>query len=210
MRILLVEDEPAVANLIKKTIEEEQYEATVAPDGQTGWDYLTRFSYDAIIMDVMLPGINGLELCRRLRESGNQVPILMLTALGSTDNIVGGLDSGADDYLTKPVAHADLLRAIETRLRRSGQQVKREFKPDFSSPAPLLALGLTPRAAEVLLWLCQGKTNGNIALILGISESTVKKHVQEVFGKLGVETRGAATVCALEILNAQAGSPAET
>ena len=111
------------------------------------------------------------------------------------------MNLGADDYLTKPVANADLVRAIEARLRRSEQQAKREFKPDFSSSEPLLKLGLTPRAAEALLWLAQGKTNSDIATILGITESTVKKHVQEMFEKLGVETRGAATVRALEVLN---------
>jgi len=94
-----------------------------------------------------------------------------------------------------------LIRAIETRLRRSEQQGKREFKPDFSSAQPLLALGLTPRAAEALLWLAQGKTNSDIATILGITESTVKKHVQEMFDKLGVETRSAAAVRALEALH---------
>src|SRR6185436_20175514 len=110
------------------------------------------------------------------------------------------MDLGADDYLTKPVANADLVRAIEARLRRSEQQAKREFKPDFSSTVPLLKLGLTARATETLLWLAQGKTNPDIAMILGITESTVKKHVQEIFEKLGVETRGAATVRALEVL----------
>ena len=79
----------------------------------------------------------------------------------------------------------------------------REFKPDFSSVEPLLQLGLTARATETLLWLSQGKTNSDIATILGITESTVKKHVQEIFEKLGVETRGAATIRALEVL----GSP---
>ncbi len=82
-------------------------------------------------------------------------------------------------------------------LRTAG---KREFKPDFSSVGPLLKLGLTPRAAETLLWLAQGKTNADIATILGITESTVKKYVQEMFEKLGVETRGAATVRALECI----------
>ena len=101
-----------------------------------------------------------------------------------------------------------MIRAIEARLRRSEQQVKREFKPDFSSSKPLQTLGLTPRAAEALLWLAQGKTNSDIATILGITESTVKKHVQEMFDKLGVETRGAATVRALEVLNSR--SSAET
>ena len=110
------------------------------------------------------------------------------------------MNLGADDYLTKPVSNADLVRAIEARLRRSEAQVNREFKPDFSTFGPLLKLGLTPRAAEALLWLAQGKTNPDIASILGITESTVKKHVQEIFDKLGVETRGAATLRALEVL----------
>jgi len=79
----------------------------------------------------------------------------------------------------------------------------REFKPDFSSVEPLLKFGLTARATETLLWLSQGKTNSDIATILGITESTVKKHVLEIFEKLGVETQGAATVRSLEVL----GSP---
>jgi DNA-binding NarL/FixJ family response regulator len=119
-----------------------------------------------------------------------RTPFIFLTAKGEKHDLRSGMDFGADDYLTKPVANADLIRAIESRLRRSGQQqVTREFKPDFSSAAPLVKLGLTPRAAEALLWLAQGKTNSDIASILGIIESTVKKHVQEMFEKLGVESR---------------------
>ena len=111
------------------------------------------------------------------------------------------MNLGADDYLTKPVANNDLVQAIEARLSRSARQGKREFRPDFSSTEPLQTLGLTPRASETLLWLAQGKTNSDIAAILGITESTVKKYVQEIFEKLGVETRGAATVRALEVLS---------
>jgi len=110
--------------------------------------------------------------------------------------------------LTKPVANAELIGAIEARLRRAACQTSREFKPDFSSSEPLLKLGLTPRAAEALLWLAQGKTNADIATILGITESTVKKHVQEMFEKLGVETRGAATVRALEVLSSSSSDKA--
>jgi len=112
-----------------------------------------------------------------------------------------GMNLGADDYLTKPVPKAELLKAVAARLQRSEQTAQREFKPDFSSHEPLIKLGLTPRAAEALLWAAQGKTNGDIAMILNISESTVKKHMLEVFAKLGVETRGAATLCALEALS---------
>jgi DNA-binding NarL/FixJ family response regulator len=132
-----------------------------------------------------------------------RIPFIFLTAKGEKDDLRSGMNLGADDYLAKPVANKDLVRAIETRLRRCEQQAQREFKPDFSSAEPLLALGLTPRAAEALLWLAQGKTNADIATILGITESTVKKHVQAIFDKVGVETRGAAAVRALEVLHAR-------
>jgi DNA-binding NarL/FixJ family response regulator len=116
------------------------------------------------------------------------------------------MNLGADDYLTKPVARADLLNAISSRLRRSEQTAQQEFKPNFSSFEPLLKLGLTPRVAEVLLWVAQGKTNSDIASILSISESTVKKHLLEVFEKLSVETRSAATLRALEVLGTPVGA----
>ena len=111
------------------------------------------------------------------------------------------MNLGADDYLTKPVSKTDLLNAIHSRLLRASQSAKAEFKPDFSSYESLLTLGLTPRVAEVLLWVAQGKTNSDIGTILGISESTVKKHLLEIFIKLGVETRSAATLRALEALS---------
>lgn len=125
MRFLLVEDEPDVASLIKRTLEEEAYEVTVAMDGLTAWDYINSFTYDLYIFDVMLPGTNGLELCKRCRQQGIAAPILMLTALGSTDNIVMGLDSGADDYLTKPFKLAELQARIRSLLRRKQPQVTR-------------------------------------------------------------------------------------
>jgi DNA-binding NarL/FixJ family response regulator len=102
---------------------------------------------------------------------------------------------------TKPVAKTDLLSAIGSRLARAAQQSTPEFRPDFSSAEPLYALGLTPRVAEVLLWVAQGKTNSDIANILGISESTVKKHMIEIMQTLGVETRTAASLQALEVLS---------
>jgi DNA-binding NarL/FixJ family response regulator len=155
-----------------------------------------------------MPELDGYGVLQELQLDASlaRTPFIFLTAKGEKDDLRSGMNLGADDYLTKPVANADLIRAIEARLRRSEQQVNRAFKPDFSSSKPLLALGLTPRAAEALLWLAQGKTNSDIATILGITESTVKKHVQEMFDKLGVETRGAATVRALEVLNSQSHS----
>jgi len=151
----------------------------------------------------MMPELDGYDVLRALRADAKLalIPFIFLTAKGEKDDLRSGMNLGADDYLTKPVGNNDLIQAIEARLQRSAQQIKREFKPDFSSAAPLVNLGLTPRAAETLLWLAQGKTNSDIATILGITESTIKKHVQEIFEKLGVETRGAAAVRALETLS---------
>ena len=158
---------------------------------------------DLILCDVMMPELDGHGVLEALRrdESTASIPFIFLTAKGEKEDRRDGMNLGADDYLTKPVARLDLLEAIQARLLRA-QQTRRGFSPDFSSHEPLLKLGLTPRVAEVLLWVAQGKTNGDIATILGISESTVKKHMLEVFGKLGVETRSAATLRALEALSA--------
>jgi DNA-binding NarL/FixJ family response regulator len=106
---------------------------------------------------------------------------------------------GADDYLPKPVARVDLLDAIRTRLQRATQHSA--FVPRFDSPAPLEALGLSPREAEVLLWMAQGKANADIATIIACSPATVKKHTIHIFEKLGVEGRPGAMLRALEALS---------
>ena len=98
MKLLLIEDEPAVVSVITRGLAEAGYEVSVAPDGSSGLQMaLNNPSFRLIILDVMLPGINGIEVCRSLRKAQLEVPILMLTALGTTENIVMGLDSGADD-----------------------------------------------------------------------------------------------------------------
>ncbi len=117
--ILIIEDEPAVASVIRKALAEEQFEVTVAMDGDSALDLLSRFEYGLLILDIMLPGINGIQLCRTLRKQGLTTPILLLTALSSTDNIVSGLDAGADDYLTKPFKIAELLARVRALLRRN-------------------------------------------------------------------------------------------
>lgn len=117
-KILLIEDEANVVNLLKRGLEEEGYEISVALDGRSGYDMASRHAFDLIIADIMLPGMNGIDICRTLREQQNQTPLLMLTALGSTENIVTGLDSGADDYLVKPFHFPELLARIRTLFRR--------------------------------------------------------------------------------------------
>jgi DNA-binding NarL/FixJ family response regulator len=205
-KILVIEDEPEMRRNITALLRYHDYESISAADGSQGVEVARREKPDLILCDVMMPEMDGYGVLQALQTDAllARIPFIFLTAKGEKDDLRSGMDLGADDYLTKPVANAELVRAIEARLRRSEQQGKREFKADFSSCKPLVALGLTPRAAEALLWLAQGKTNSDIATILGITESTVKKHVQEMFDKLGVETRGAAAVRALEVLNSPA------
>ena len=202
-RILVIEDEPEMRRNITLLLRFNNYEAIAAENGRAGIEAARREVPDLILCDVMMPEVDGFGVLQNLQSEASLagIPFIFLTAKGEKEDLRNGMNFGADDYLTKPVANADLIRAIEARLRRSKFHGQREFKPDFSSSAPLQKLGLTPRAAEALLWLAQGKTNSDIAVILGITESTVKKHVQEMFEKLGVETRGAATVRALEALN---------
>lgn len=204
-KILVIEDETEMRRNITTLLRYYDYEPVAAESGRAGVEAARREKPDLILCDVMMPGLNGYSVLQTLRTDAAlaRIPFIFLTAKGEKDDLRSGMNLGADDYLTKPVANADLVGAIEARLRRTEQQTNREFKPDFSSAKPLLALGLTPRAAEALLWVAQGKTNVDIATILGITESTVKKYVQEMFDKLGVETRGAATVRAFEVLNSR-------
>jgi len=206
-KILIIEDEPEMRRNVTTLLRYHDYEPIAAANGRDGVEAARRERPDVILCDVMMPELDGYGVLQELQMDSSlaRTPFIFLTAKGEKDDLRSGMNLGADDYLTKPVANADLLRAIEARLRRSERQANREFKPDFSSSAPLVQLGLTPRAAEALLWLAQDKTNSDIATILDITESTVKKHVQEMFEKLGVETRGAATLRALEVLSA--GSP---
>ena len=204
-KILVIEDEPEMRRNITTLLRYCDYEPVAAANGREGVEAARRDRPDLILCDVMMPELDGYGVLQALQTEATlaRIPFIFLTAKGEKNDLRSGMDLGADDYLTKPVANVELVRAIEARLRRAERQTNREFKPDFSSFEPLLALGLTPRAAEALLWLAQGKTNSDIATILGITESTVKKHVQEIFEKLGVETRGAATVRALEVLSSR-------
>jgi DNA-binding response OmpR family regulator len=127
MRILLIEDEPKVAAFIKKGFEEEQHQVEVAYDGQIGHRAVMQDDYDVIILDVMLPYMNGLRLSASMREKGIQTPVLMLTALNSTPDIVDGLNAGADDYLAKPFHFSELLARTNALYRR-----KTQFRPEQS------------------------------------------------------------------------------
>jgi DNA-binding NarL/FixJ family response regulator len=206
--ILVIEDEAEMRRNILAILKLEKFQGLGAENGRIGVELARREKPDLILCDVMMPKLDGHGVLRSLREdpATAAIPFIFLTAKGERRDLRDGMNLGADDYLIKPVAKADLLTAIMTRLARAAQQVTNEFKPDFSSAQPLVErLGLTPRVTEVLLWVAQGKTNPEIGSILGISESTVKKHMIEVLENLGVETRTAASLRALEVLSS-AGS----
>jgi two-component system response regulator MprA len=122
MRILVVDDERAVRESLRRALELEGYEVELAADGQEAIDRLEavdRPETDALLLDVLMPGVDGLEVCRRLRRSGSRLPILMLTARAEVENRVEGLDAGADDYVTKPFALEELLARLRALLRRT-------------------------------------------------------------------------------------------
>jgi DNA-binding response OmpR family regulator len=123
MKVLIVEDEHKIANSIKKGLEMEGFTTDVAYEGITGFDLASSETYDVIVLDLMLPGMDGVEICRKLREEGIHIPILVLTAKGQLGDKVEGLNSGADDYLVKPFAFAELLARVRALGRRPKHQL---------------------------------------------------------------------------------------
>ena len=120
MRVLVIEDEKSVASFIRKGLEEQSFIVDIAYDGQIGKRLAEQTEYDIILLDIIIPAINGLTLCQQIRRNSS-VPILLLTALGTTEDIVRGLDSGADDYLTKPFKFQELLARMRALVRRKGR-----------------------------------------------------------------------------------------
>jgi DNA-binding NarL/FixJ family response regulator len=201
-KILVIEDEPEMRRNITTILRLEGFAPVAAENGRVGVEVATKEKPDLILCDVMMPELDGYGVIKTLHNepATMNIPFIFLTAKGERTDVRSGMNLGADDYLTKPVDKGDLLRAIKMRLARAEQLSRREFTPNFESAEPLVKLGLSPRVAEVLLWVAQGKTNGDIAQILAISESTVKKHLLDIFQTLSVETRTAASLRALEAL----------
>ncbi|MBX7207964.1 MAG: response regulator transcription factor [Verrucomicrobiaceae bacterium] len=204
-KILLIEDEPQMRSNMKTVLEMEGFSVVTAENGRAGIDALSRARPDLILCDVMMPELDGHAVLAALRSNVDTVdiPFIFLTARGERADVRAGMNNGADDYLVKPVPIRELLDAIESRLKRRREQAGRmkPALPDFASSARLEALGLTPKEAEVLLWVCQGKSNGDTAVLVGCAEPTVKKHMEHILRKLGVENRGAAALIAIEKLS---------
>ena len=199
-KILVIEDDAQMRKNVTTILQMENFDVLTANDGAEGLALARQQKPDLILCDIMMPKADGHEVLRQIRaEAGTTaIPVIFLTAKTDNADRRAGMNEGADDYLTKPITVPELLAAIEARLRRR-QQVG-GFQPSFASAKPLENLGLTPREAEVLFWVAQGKSNPEIAVILDSSVGTVKKHMEHVLEKLGVDNRAAAMVRAFEVL----------
>jgi DNA-binding NarL/FixJ family response regulator len=209
-KILVIEDHTPMRRNLIKILEMEGFQTVAAENGRRGLELAAVENPDLILCDIMMPGVDGYAVLQALRDkpASATTPFIFLTAKGEKFDYRVGMNLGADDYLSKPVGCEDLLAAINSRLARKHAHDDRaaslaptQMEPDFTTATPLEQLGLTPREAEVLLWVTQGKTNSDIAVILRMAEATVKTHLGHVFEKLGVESRTAATLRAVEILS---------
>lgn len=124
MRLLLAEDEKELSNALVVILKHSNYSVDAVYNGQDALDYITNGDYDGVVLDIMMPKMDGITVLRKLRESGNSVPVLLLTAKSEIDDRVTGLDSGADDYLTKPFATKELLARIRAMTRRKGGEYR--------------------------------------------------------------------------------------
>ncbi|SDP99824.1 DNA-binding response regulator, OmpR family, contains REC and winged-helix (wHTH) domain [Mucilaginibacter sp. OK268] len=165
-RILLIEDEERIAELIKKSLEEQAYSVTIALDGLTGKKLAVANDFDLIITDIILPGMNGIKLCKEIRSLKPVIPIIMLTALGTTDDKVDGFDAGADDYLVKPFDFRELLARIRAVMNRKSinpivQPVILKYADlELNNQTKIVSrsgkeIGLTPKELKLLEYMMQ-------------------------------------------------------
>jgi len=167
MKLLLIEDEPKTVQSLKQGLEENGYEVDIAYDGLIGKQLAKKGGYQLIISDIIIPGINGIELCREIRNWGDETPILMLTALGSTDDKVTGLDAGADDYLVKPFEFKELLARVRALTKRGSAisqtaQILRFADLEISMDAKTVhrsgnKINLTAREFNLLVYLIRNQ-----------------------------------------------------
>lgn len=202
-RILVIDDDTKLRQHYIELLKLEGYAVTEARNGREGVERARAEVPDLVLCDITMPEMNGHRVLETLRGEPRtaHVPFVFLTGWSEQEDIRTGMNLGADDYLTKPVAPDDLAAAIRARLRRAEAAAASSGRRPAgreASPADLEPLGLTPREAEVLFWVARGKTNDEIATVLGIGLTTVKKHLESTFNKLGVENRTTAAAMALE------------
>ncbi len=200
-RILVVEDEPRMRANLVTILKMEGYEVIEARHGKEGVEVARAQKPDFIFCDISMPELDGHGVLAAIRADAatTKTPFVFLTAHGDRPDVRMGMNLGADDYLTKPVEVDELVGAIKSRLQRREQLAP---LPKELTPAMLMPLGLTEREAETLFWLAQGKANADLCILLNVQLTTIKKHLEKIYQKLGVENRTAAAAMALERLNA--------
>ncbi|ATC63991.1 DNA-binding response regulator [Nibricoccus aquaticus] len=200
-RILVVEDEPRMRANLVTILKMEGYEVIEAKHGKEGVEVARTQRPDFIFCDISMPELDGHGVLKAVRADAAtmKTPFVFLTAHGDRPDVRAGMNLGADDYLTKPVEVEELVGAIKSRLNRREQMAP---LPKELSPAMLMPLGLTEREAETLFWLAQGKANADLCILLNVQLTTIKKHLEKIYQKLGVENRTAAAAMALETMNA--------
>jgi two-component system copper resistance phosphate regulon response regulator CusR len=150
IKILLIEDEPKTVQSLKQGLEENNYDVSIAYDGHMGKQLALAHTYQLIVSDIIIPGINGLELCRELRSLGIQTPILMLTALSTTDDKLNGFEAGADDYLPKPFDFKEFLARVKALIKRSNQTILEAQVLKFADLEMDLNSSLVSRAGQMI------------------------------------------------------------
>ncbi|RKN74181.1 response regulator transcription factor [Paenibacillus ginsengarvi] len=180
-KILVVDDEPSISMLIDFNLKLAGYEVLCVYDGEAVFDVIAQFRPDIIVLDLMLPKLNGIGVCRKLREQNNFVPIIMLTALNDLSDKIAGLDNGADDYMTKPFSPQELISRIQAILRRTSALPTAEAETLHIGPITIqpeqrevsvggVPIELTPKEFELLLFLCKhrGKVLSRQQLLHGV------------------------------------------
>lgn len=191
-KILLVEDELNISSFIQRGLEEYGHRVTIASDGISGWDILQKDSFQLLILDIIMPGVTGLELCRKYRDKfGYKTPVIILTALGTTEDIVNGLDAGADDYLVKPFSFQELTARVNAMLRRLGNEtlITSEKSADLTLDADAhrvtrnnKVIDLTIREFRLLEYLMQnrGKAVSREELIINVWDKEPDRNMNVV------------------------------
>ena len=195
--VLIVDDVPENLAVLSDALDEAGHTVLVATDGASALERLMLVMPDLILLDAVMPGIDGFETCRRMKlmDSARNVPVVFMTGLTETEHVVRGFEVGGIDYVTKPIRPAEVLARIGTHVRNARMLSAARHSRDAAAAAVSADLShylLTPRELDVLAWIARGKTNRDIADILGMSPRTVNKHLEHIFVKLGVETRAAA------------------
>ncbi len=208
MKLLVVEDNRKLASFLQRALSEEGYIVDLVEDGALAWTQIAAINYDLVILDWMLPGLDGLSVCRAVRASGSAVPILMLTARAEVGERITGLDAGADDYLAKPFDLGELLARVRALGRRSAAPVllAGPLRIDRSTQSATLdgrKLELTPRELALLTYLVghAGKPVPRTELLAKVwdtafdpGSNVVEVHVKNLRGKLGAHAEALETV----------------